>query len=211
MFACEPSAADPTFRRVFVTDRLRCALPLPRTNGVPRGVGRHRRGHPAREGPRRCRLRAPRSGDGRRLRALWHRLRRARARGGGAPPRLRHRAPAAAAVARAGPSRRVRVGGHERPRGRRGGRGRGSGSRRSRREPRVRAFVQAGVHGTRLPFLRAVLDRAHAPSRARRHHRRERASDQGSRGRGSVPHGGLRASSRRSASRIPGSPSEVRG
>ena len=29
MFACEPSAADPTFRRVFVTDRLRCALPLP--------------------------------------------------------------------------------------------------------------------------------------------------------------------------------------
>lgn len=29
MFACEPSAADPTFRRVFVTDRLGCALPLP--------------------------------------------------------------------------------------------------------------------------------------------------------------------------------------
>ena len=28
MFACEPSAA-PTFRRVFVTDRLGCALPLP--------------------------------------------------------------------------------------------------------------------------------------------------------------------------------------
>ena len=29
MFACEPSAAAPTFRRVFVTDRLGCALPLP--------------------------------------------------------------------------------------------------------------------------------------------------------------------------------------
>ena len=174
MFACEPSAAAPTFRRVFVTDRLGCALPLPQQTAFL-----------AESGAIDAVILREKDLDDAAYELLAAEMAAVCARCG----------IAFVAHAHVEAARRLGCAAVHLP----------LPLLRAQGRPDGFAWVGTNVHEAdevaESEVLGADVLVASPVFAPRRHHRRERASDQGSRGRGSVPHGGLRASSRRSASR----------